>query len=802
MREWKLKSGDPLSLTLAADARLGATNYGDDQIWELSMGGGDPPALAIQTTYGLRARICRLFPRFIENDKVQVDPASFDRAPALICLYPNYLSVSYAPFPDIDVIADYWVPQSQSLAGRLEITNKGKTARKIRLEWIAQLNPTEGQRMGAAEIEAASVLLGQSEKLYPVVFATGGVQAGTESYPSLTNLYDLNPGASQTFNWTQAAWSTPETSFSHARSLAGRKWEAERTRLDFINTSLLDIYTGDTDLDAVLMLSQRQAMSLFIGPTQQLPFPSIVSSRQPNQGFSFRGDGSDFNYLWNGQSPPDIYYLTGLALPGAYNLLKGLLDNYLAVQMPDGFIDWKPGLCGQRSQVVATPLLASLARRLYEINPDPAYLSTIIPPIFNFLKSWFSPVHDRDGDGLPEWDHPMQAGCEDHPIYSRWGAGSLGLDISSVESVALCSFLYRECIDLLHLAGLLYPTQSNVLTETITSLQPLANHLRETVESMWDDSDASYHDWDRDTHTSPAGEKLGERMGSGTISVRKKFDRQVRLFLSIQTSDEITRRPRLTFQSVDRSGEFHFEQVTEDRFRWYLGYGCLTTERVYSYIDQIEVNGLSPGDLVRLYVADYRFQEISLLLPLWAGIPSQARAQRLVEQSICNPERYWHKYGLPTSPVGQSYPEAIASQNVNLIWNTWITEGMLRYGYRKQAADLYTRLMSGILLNLKRENVFRQYYHADTGQGIGERNHLQGLAPVKLFLDILGIHIFSTKQVAVTGLNPFPWPVTVNYRQLTVLCQKERTSVIFPDGQTLLVTEPLPQLITLTANKN
>jgi len=46
VREWSLKQGDPLSLTLAFDARLGPTDYTDDQIWELSLAGGDPIALA------------------------------------------------------------------------------------------------------------------------------------------------------------------------------------------------------------------------------------------------------------------------------------------------------------------------------------------------------------------------------------------------------------------------------------------------------------------------------------------------------------------------------------------------------------------------------------------------------------------------------------------------------------------------------------------------------------------------------------------------------------------------------------
>jgi hypothetical protein len=68
MREWRLKIGDPLCLTLAADLRAGETCYANDQIWRLTIGEGEPPALALHTTLGLRARAFRLFPRFTEGD--------------------------------------------------------------------------------------------------------------------------------------------------------------------------------------------------------------------------------------------------------------------------------------------------------------------------------------------------------------------------------------------------------------------------------------------------------------------------------------------------------------------------------------------------------------------------------------------------------------------------------------------------------------------------------------------------------------------------------------------------------------
>ena len=44
MREWKLYKCDPLSLIIAADARITPPDYVDDKIWELSFGDGAPHA--------------------------------------------------------------------------------------------------------------------------------------------------------------------------------------------------------------------------------------------------------------------------------------------------------------------------------------------------------------------------------------------------------------------------------------------------------------------------------------------------------------------------------------------------------------------------------------------------------------------------------------------------------------------------------------------------------------------------------------------------------------------------------------
>jgi hypothetical protein len=792
MRKWRLKPGDPLCLTLATDARLEPTDYYNDQTWQLSLGGGTPPALAFQTTYGLRARSMRMFPCFTEGEETRMDPEEFTDPPIIEQIYPNFLQVRFMPFPEIDVQAAYWVPQSQAVAGRLSVSNRSKATRQIQLDWVGQLSAIdEGQRLAAVEMQAASVLSGRTGDLAPVVFLTGGPKAGSGSYPSLRLNSELQPGETRWYTWTQAALSDPEASFALARSLAAQKWEAEHSRLEMANASLVEVFTGIPDWDIAFMMAQREAFSLFVGPTASLPHPSFVQNRLPDQGYSLRGDGSDYNHLWNGQSPLESYYLSNLILPVAPDLAKGLIYNFLHVQDEWGFIDWKPGLGGQRSRLLATPVLATLAWRIYEASEDRDFLERTFSGLHKFIYHWLTPEHDQDRDGIPELDHPMQIGAEDHPLYSYWYEWAQGVDISTMESPVLIAFLYQECQSLIKIATLLRRA------ETIPALRSLAEQLKEAAEATWSESASAYQNRDRDSHYSLEEELLAQNSGQGMILIQREFEQPVRLLIHLHTSQANKPYPQIFIHGTSISGQHRIEKIGGEQFKWYSGRGVLTGQNVYRTIEQIDVQGLEAGDETAIYSVGHTFMDHSVLAPLWARIPDASRAEKLVENTITNPDRFWRPFGIPACPHPPENADPQFCNNAHLIWNQLIGEGLVAYGYREQAAQLLERIMNAILTNLKQEGAYRRYYDSDNGKGNGERNMLSGLPPLGLFLETLGIGLISPHKVALEGYNPFPWAVTVKYRGLTIVRQREKSIVIFPDGQTVNIEDSKPRIVSL-----
>src|SRR5512138_205422 len=137
-------SPETFAVTLAADARFDRPDFTDDQIWELRLQGGEPSAIALETTYGLRAHWIRIFPRFIRKDKTYCDPAQFHVPPRLEQLFPNYVKIFCAPFDGLEVCLEYWIPSSKAVACRVQVKNTSILKEPFQLEWAALLSPLEG----------------------------------------------------------------------------------------------------------------------------------------------------------------------------------------------------------------------------------------------------------------------------------------------------------------------------------------------------------------------------------------------------------------------------------------------------------------------------------------------------------------------------------------------------------------------------------------------------------------------------------------------------------------------------------
>lgn len=789
MREWSLRAGDPLNLTLAADMRFSTPNYVNDHIWEMELGSGEPPALSLRTTYGLRARSIRIFPRFTENGIALADINAFATPPTVRCCYPNFLELTFSPFEGLEVTYEVRVPDSNTLTGRVTIHNRSAKTRKPRLEMCTALVPLDGHAFSHTQMQMVNVLIGQTSGLVPLLFMTGGPLPGPGPQPSLMIDLELDPGISRQLTWSQAATSEHQTSFDTARLVAAQPWDAKRARIELVNArDTIDFQTGDTDWDAALALSQKAALGLFFPADNNLPQPSFVQARGTDNGYSRKGDGSDYPAFWSGQSPLDAYYLSTV-LPATPNLVQGVLRNFLSVQTDDGGVDGMPGLGGQLGRYQAMPLLASLAWNLYVTSEDDGFLEAVFPKLLKFFWAWFSPKNDRDRDGIPEWAHLMQTGFEENPAFDTWNPWAQGAEITFVHNPALISMLYREAQVLILMAEQLDRE------DDVNLVKKQIERLKSTLNEAWNPRTALYRYRDCQTGASSSGKVLGRKQGPGVIKVKQTFDPPVRLLIEVQAESPGAKRPHVSISEYVTKGEN--EVIQGGQFHWRSGGLVATSQQVHEKIGRIQIKGIDKNDKVIVRRLDYSSEDHTLLLPLWAGVPDNQQAQVMVGRTILNAERFDRPFGIPACPKVPSAEAETVCSSVHLPWNLLICEGMLAYGFHQEAARLLAHLMTGVIQNLKQKRAFYQHYHADTGQGLGERNALSGLAPAGLFLQILGVHVLSPTRVRLEGDNPFPWPVTIQYKGLTIVRDLENTEVQFPNGKRVIVDDPAPCIVSL-----
>ncbi len=258
---------------------------------------------------------------------------------------------------------------------------------------------------------------------------------------------------------------------------------------------------------------------------------------------------------------------------------------------------------------------------------------------------------------------------------------------------------------------------------------------------------------------------------------------------------------RVTVSGKDKLGNPYEESFTSEKFTRFMSFATATTEGTFSSVTRLKVEGVDAKDRVRLMSVDYTLEDHSLLLPLWAAIPDSKIAKEIVSRTLRDAQRFHRPFGVPACSRTAAVEHEGHLGAVWLTWNTMIAEGLLRYGFREEAADLFTRFMTAINQNLRKEGAFRSYYDSDTGEGIGEQNTLMGLPPLGLFLKILGVRLVSAWRVALDGKNPFPWPVKVKYRGLTVHRGVDETRITFPNGQSVDIQSPKACIVDGKSNK-
>lgn len=773
------------TLPLAADARLSSTDYNDDQVWELTPGVTDSPALKLQTNYGGRTGLASIVPLWTHDGRIIYQTQAYAQPPVITAFAPGYAQVEAALTPALLLTARYRAIESHAIGGQYTLRNTGQNPVRVRLELFGHVG-AKGKEQPLKLIALPGGLyalgMGKIGNLNPVVLLESGTaetDTGLGISPKVYRDFAIAGGESVTVRWVHAGRLTTRDSLGLAQKWLGEAWDQQFLQVQKAAQSVPLIQTGDADMDMAFALSYQQLIQSFLKPTASLPFASFVATRRPVDGFS---GGGGHSRGWDGQ-PPTLAYLAAQAI-GAVNpeLAQGVIRNYLAVQQADGWIDWKPGLGGQRSGMLCLPILARLTWGVFQYTEDARFLETAFPGLLKFFERWFAPDMDADGDGLPEWRREEQTGYPFMPTFATWQAWGQGANIQYAESPDLMAYLLSEAKSLREIAYYLRrETDERHLQTRIVTLQT-------ALESLWNETEGRYVYRDRDTHlTTSAMTILTDAPVGDDLLPAERITPPNRVRVLVKGGLRHVPRLTLTLEGLDADGQGVKEQANSDRVVWSSGRGVYTSEAIFSMLDRITVNGLSRTYRLDVSTVDMTELDITALLPLWSTGIIPARAEKIISL-MTDESRFWRRNGVSMYPADGSYFDPSNASGAGGIWPFWLTllgEGLIEYGRLDLAAQLIRQLLSVQTATLTGRRAFSEFYHSDEPQGLGEIGHLGGILPLHLFLRVAGVRIISSTKVWTGGEYPLDMPVTVRQHNVTVQRTREKTTVQFASGHTV-----------------
>src|SRR5258708_3969895 len=134
-----------------------------------------------------------------EGDQHAADAAEYVPAPEVRDFYVNYIRVTCEPFAGLEVSADFWVPDSHTLAGQFTFTNRTAAPRLVSLLVSSLLKPLDNPRVMTTDqvdiFGRAGLLEGQTGNLGLRVLLEGPAERAPAPYPTISRPLYLEPGA-------------------------------------------------------------------------------------------------------------------------------------------------------------------------------------------------------------------------------------------------------------------------------------------------------------------------------------------------------------------------------------------------------------------------------------------------------------------------------------------------------------------------------------------------------------------------------------------------------------------------------
>ena len=721
-----------IDIILAADAAEGNVEPCNDQIWHLTTEEGEPKALALSTSYGLRAYGMRVFPRFHMKNEIVADPRSFSKYPSLQFCSSNFIEIKLSPFPTLNATLRVWVPSSQILVGQVNLTLNSDQTESVLMEWVALLEPFPGGTpMSPVDQRINTILAGKTKNLEPVFMLTGMPRTNISAYPSLTLELALRPSAQRQITWVLSSLENKDLSFYTARRFAASSLENEQLKLEVTQKKrCFSIGSQNSSFAAQIQASQIRMDQLLMPSFGKFRHQSIVNSRVQDNGFSQSRDGSDSGPAWGIQTSLDAFTAARALLPSSPEILKGLLQNFFDQQADNGTLEMLTSWTGKKSGKLTTPVLAGLAFEVYNYTQDKEWLGRIFPQLISGLNAWFSQLTDHDLDGFPEWQHVLQTGCKPFNDESDERMKALEILIKTAESPALAALLFKECQNLAAMAAVL-----DIPETTETFIQKAAS-LKELVQTCWNTKEIFFQYRDFLNHSLKSSVKIVtyRRNGHFPLSGYKSFSSST--VVEIQRLEATSREFEFQIQMLDQT-----QKLTEKSFDWRGAKGTAVINSSIGDIKFLDIEDLKKSEMVLLSEPAFAYFDPYAVIPFWAGCATKEQTIPFLQNKLSTLETMVEE--------NMQFPVFIKFMLLELLIRNQRYEDALRL-FEKWYGKICESSETPIVLTLR------------------PLRSLDDLVPIHILLSLYGVEKWTSSEVILENNSALLPPITVQYGQTTI----------------------------------
>lgn len=768
-----IRPSDPFSLILTNETRNNDEIPTHDNVWELQLDGGELGGLSLYSTLGLRALSLRITPVFSNPNESKVNLKQFFGDPIITCLYPNYVKISLEVFKNIVTTHEYWIPDASSICGQVTICNNSELSFSGTLLYMVVLKPFPGgNQITGFQSDLSYYLSGKTKEIYPTFYMNGASQPGKLGQSSIENAFEIDPKGYREIQWCLAFEEEQKLSYNRIFQILKLDFDKEITRIGLYNQRerfLID--SGDKDWDHAFLASQNSASQLMVKSFVKRHKIDAVESRHPEK--TIYGSDKLQQPVVEGISPLQLWYFLQV-LPSHTRLVKDLFERLISFQKDDGFIPNHTNPLIFQTRFHSFPILARIAIEILAMDENRNQAEYFLNTLALYLKYWFSNANELK---IPYWENPMQSLYEDLPIHNLSDISLDGIDSKWVQSPFLLGLLLSECEICLKIADdhqLAFPDRD--------WLESQIKNLLQLLKDSWKSKQKYFSYNDISTKKSPGKISILKTNGIGLHTIQKTFRTAQRLNIKIITNKEFTRNTIIEIEGIYENNTV-FEAIKPRQFFWSSSVGVATTENLFDRIISIKIIQLPEENICEISTSNFSKIDLSSFIPLLVQNKKISHADSMVNLWI--KDEFLDEYGLPFVPKKSQLKASNLQNLVDLPLNSLILEGLILKHKNEIAKKIFINLMKGLIKNLRNSKKFYKLYDASDGTCRGEYNIINGMIPLKVFFNLIGIHRWTENEIEFLGTSVFTREIKVQYRGIKVVCSPKGHTILTSGGKVI-----------------